>query len=105
MSFALWCLLRCGALSSVASTFLGTSTCSERSVESCLAVSPAQRGRKRVQRVPTANDIRQRAGALSSIRIPAKWAARLAQCFSTTQETITLRRQDVRLSSTPSGIT
>ena len=38
--------------------------------------------------VPTAQDIRREAGALSSIRIPAKYAARLGQCFSDTTSTI-----------------
>lgn len=46
---------------------------------------------------PTAHELRAQAGALSALRIPAKWAARLGQCFSTTAETIVLDSQDVRL--------
>ena len=50
---------------------------------------------------PTAQDIRARAGTLDSLRVPAKWAARLGQCFSTTADTIELAPNEVRLSGLP----
>jgi RNA-dependent RNA polymerase len=46
--------------------------------------------------VPTAEDIRRDAGALSSIKVPAKWAARLGQCFSTTSDTIEIVLHEAR---------
>lgn len=50
-------------------------------------------------RVPSAADIRLEAGVLRSIRVPARWAARLSQCFSTTNGTIDVAAKEVTSSS------
>jgi hypothetical protein len=47
------------------------------------------------QRIPLAKEIRSRAGVLDGIQVPAKWAARLGQCFSTTEQTIEISKDEV----------
>ena len=48
-----------------------------------------------VDGAPTAQQIRASAGELANIRIPAKYAARLAQCFSSTYETFQLSSEHI----------
>jgi hypothetical protein len=49
------------------------------------------------QKIPLAKEIRSRAGVLDGIQVPAKWAARLGQCFSTTEQTIEISKDEVLL--------
>jgi RNA-dependent RNA polymerase len=46
-------------------------------------------------RAPTAQQIRESAGDLHEIRVASKYAARLAQCFSSTFETLKLSENEV----------
>ena len=50
--------------------------------------------------IPLAKQIREKAGMLDGIQVPAKWAARLGQCFSTTSQTIEIAPDEVPLSAT-----
>ena len=45
--------------------------------------------------IPTAADIRWGAGVLDQILTPAKWAARLGQCFSSTSQTTVIAEHEV----------
>jgi hypothetical protein len=66
--------------------FLGFSS-SQLREHSCWMYCEDDRG---ADGAPSADAIRAAAGHLDEIRNPSKWAARFAQCFSTTYETLKL---------------